>query len=185
MKMRDIMRLVETQWPSPSPEFKAWFAGSKVVDDTGRPLVVHHGTEKSFSRFRPLSHFGTDHAASMRLDHLRSSGRVISAYLSIRNPIHLSDRGFQHTPEGLLDDLGGSWRFYQQMEERGVEDFAMDAIIDGLKRRPSVSRIVAALAVHGFDGLVYDNSVEDVGSISWVIFRPDQVWRVGSATPDR
>src|ERR1019366_8492594 len=27
-----------------SPEFKAWFAGSKVVDDNGTPLPVYHGS---------------------------------------------------------------------------------------------------------------------------------------------
>src|ERR1700679_2804161 len=28
-----------------TPEFKRWFAGSKVVDAKGRPLVVYHGGE--------------------------------------------------------------------------------------------------------------------------------------------
>lgn len=36
-----------------SKEFKKWFAGSKVVDENGKPLVVYHGTTEHFSNFDP------------------------------------------------------------------------------------------------------------------------------------
>lgn len=34
-----------------TPEFKAWFGNSKVVDENGKPLVVYHGTDKNFTVF--------------------------------------------------------------------------------------------------------------------------------------
>jgi len=34
-----------------TPEFKAWFGDSKVVDADGKPLVVYHGTGNSFDTF--------------------------------------------------------------------------------------------------------------------------------------
>jgi hypothetical protein len=34
-----------------NPAFQAWFNGSKVVDDHGRPLRVYHGTNQSFDTF--------------------------------------------------------------------------------------------------------------------------------------
>ena len=34
-----------------TPQFKAWFAGSKVVDENGEPLVVYHGTKSDFGIF--------------------------------------------------------------------------------------------------------------------------------------
>lgn len=34
-----------------SPEFKAWFGDSKVVDENGKPLVVYHGTDAKFDEF--------------------------------------------------------------------------------------------------------------------------------------
>lgn len=34
-----------------TPEFKAWFGDSKVVDDQGKPLVVYHGTDADISAF--------------------------------------------------------------------------------------------------------------------------------------
>jgi hypothetical protein len=33
------------------PEFREWFAASKVVDDAGEPMVVYHGGAKNFDEF--------------------------------------------------------------------------------------------------------------------------------------
>lgn len=47
-------RLNERQWvQTQTPAFKEWFGGSKVVDENGEPLVVHHGTGSDFSSFSP------------------------------------------------------------------------------------------------------------------------------------
>jgi hypothetical protein len=35
-----------------TPEFKKFFGNSKVVDDSGKPLVVYHGSGKEFSEFK-------------------------------------------------------------------------------------------------------------------------------------
>lgn len=36
-----------------TPEFKRWFGDSKVVDESGEPLVVYHGTQSDISEFSP------------------------------------------------------------------------------------------------------------------------------------
>jgi hypothetical protein len=36
-----------------SPAFRNWFGESKVVDDTGKPLVVYHGTGSDITQFDP------------------------------------------------------------------------------------------------------------------------------------
>jgi len=35
------------------PEFKKWFGESKIVDPSGQPLVMYHGTTRSFESFDP------------------------------------------------------------------------------------------------------------------------------------
>jgi hypothetical protein len=54
-----------------TPEFQAWFQGSKVVDGNGRPLILYHGTTApDFSTFddgNDLIHFGTESQANRRL----------------------------------------------------------------------------------------------------------------------
>lgn len=37
--------LFQTSDPPGSPEFKAWFNGSKIVDENGKPLVMYRGSE--------------------------------------------------------------------------------------------------------------------------------------------
>lgn len=43
--------------PTESPEFKRWFKNSKVVDESGRPMVVYHGTTADFTSF-DINQFG-------------------------------------------------------------------------------------------------------------------------------
>lgn len=48
-KMLDVMapeRMYQTAPAVNTPEFKAWFGESKVVDAEGKPLVVYHGTSE-------------------------------------------------------------------------------------------------------------------------------------------
>lgn len=88
-----------------TPQFKKWFGKSKVVDKSGNPLVVYHGTNKSFKSF-DLSKSGgnynygkggiffTDRErsaknyAKLHLDRDRGVGKenVLSVYLTIQNP---------------------------------------------------------------------------------------------------
>lgn len=53
---RDLINLVEST--TPSPAFDRWFAGSKVVDQSGNPLVVYHGTNQPIEQFS-TSRLGT------------------------------------------------------------------------------------------------------------------------------
>jgi len=93
-----------------TPEFKKFFAGSKVSDQSGSPVVVYHGTTSDFSEFKKGDigfHFGTQEQANDRLINTRGeivwdSGKpvltnvpktgesVMPFYLSIKNPLELS-----------------------------------------------------------------------------------------------
>jgi hypothetical protein len=44
-------RLNQSVDQTQTPEFKAWFGDSKVVDDQGKPLVVYHGRGGDFAEF--------------------------------------------------------------------------------------------------------------------------------------
>lgn len=43
--------LIDQKFIFESSEFKAWFSGSVVVDQLGKPLRVYHGTNQEFSEF--------------------------------------------------------------------------------------------------------------------------------------
>lgn len=83
------------QRPNPqvhTPQFKAWFGDSKVVDAYGRPLVVYHGTGEDVSVFKPAAHgiyFTTDldYAESYAPGWRGGRGNIMPVHLSIKNPL--------------------------------------------------------------------------------------------------
>ena len=82
-----------------TPQFKSWFGdwekdpanASKVVDEDGRPLVVWHGTDDSFTEFKPeemRAREGSFFFAENREDaaSYSGSGNVMPVYVNLRNP---------------------------------------------------------------------------------------------------
>jgi len=94
-----------------STAFRRWFGDSQVVDKTGRPLIVYHGSpdvrdlvQQGFkkSALRGHSYFATDRydMANSYADPHRATGDyqqveegVVPLYLSIQNPMVLDGRG--------------------------------------------------------------------------------------------
>lgn len=84
-----------------TPAFKSWFAGSKIVDAQGAPLVVYHGSTRGgishsttqFSFFTPSREVATTYSVD---DYASSRGHnpVVQAfYLQIRNPMVVDAEG--------------------------------------------------------------------------------------------
>lgn len=85
--------------------FAKWFAGSKVVDEKGEPLVVYHGTRADFQEFdigRSSRHQIQGAYFSRAADSGWSRDVVYPVYLAIKNPASsqdvvqaLNDTGFK------------------------------------------------------------------------------------------
>ena len=91
-----------------SPNFKAWFGDSKVVDADGKPLVVYHGTSSDFFEFDAKAapvhiklhgNFFTpylrvaDNYAENAGDKRGGGANVMRVYLSIKNPTTIDAGG--------------------------------------------------------------------------------------------
>lgn len=74
-----------------TPEFKAWFGDSKVVDEQGKPLVVYHGTSAEFDAFdkRKIKR-GTGFWFSSNKETSQDYGYTKEFYLNIKNPIDVN-----------------------------------------------------------------------------------------------
>jgi hypothetical protein len=94
-----------------SPVFKRWFGDSKVVDESGKPRVVYHGTGNEFAvfdatntekggghaqigGFAALGHFFTQDAELAHTFARQAAGRsgtprVVPVYLSIQKPYRI------------------------------------------------------------------------------------------------
>ncbi len=152
-------KLNEQQWLQVrTPAFKEWFGdwegdaanASKVVDDNGEPLILHHGTGKNFTEFskeyfnttEPSGdyvgqgfYFSPDREKAGRYANSQNSTEpnVISAMLNIRKPIIISG---DKSRSDLHDMFGGFKAFYTAMRNNPADiqeklaEFGYDGLID-------------------------------------------------------
>lgn len=167
------------------PALKDWIAGSKVVDDEGRPLVVYHGTTAAaFTDFKIPAFFTSDRSGAEWYMHGEEDGRVEELYLSIRNPLDIRTQagafefitiarnaGVQINSDITPD--GGPWSFE-------ADEIAEHSPYDGtnvpdLIYIPAVQAAVQAL---GYDGLRVADTLSNGDIPVWVALRADQIKRV-------
>lgn len=133
------------------PEFGRWFRQSKVVDSTGRPLVVYHGTSIEKDRFMRgggcagvCAYFTANQAeASMYAEDDASidggTAITMAVYLSLQNPF-VTTYAFDRT------------NYDRHADPQAVTEQFRDR-----------------LEAEGFDGIHIQNTGE------WVAFRPEQI----------
>lgn len=180
-----------------TPEFKAWFGDSKVVDEKGRPRVVYHGTTKDFTKFDPKrmgsatsdGWFGSgfyftespDGAAMFATDRLggETGSRVVPAYLNIRRPFRLVSN--QLEMPAALRTLGSPdiqrklADVIDRYDEKGLwsEENPYRLIRDVFGSSNEFTNTLKSL---GYDGVIVDGGAEIVA------FSPTQI---KSATGNR
>jgi hypothetical protein len=138
-----------------TPEFKAWFGDSKVVDAAGSPLIVYHGSsEKGIAVFESEDgrFYFTDSKSVAdkygRKRGARKNAETYAVYLSMQNP-------------EVFDMQGESW--YDQDVGSDVYNYIMDAMEDGR------------------DGVILENFVDGATKSSaepstiYVVFKPEQI----------
>lgn len=168
--------------------FWRWFGNSVAIDVHGRPLVVFHGTDVDvdFEDFMPWSHVGTSQAANDRLRHrfATEGRRVLPLYISLQNPLKVPDLGGwdayewktrmqPHWPEELKQYINEQFERWRNAAV-GLTS-ANVAEQTRAFRKQFLSGVQDILEREGYDGLAYQNEAEDVGSISYVAFRPSQL----------
>jgi hypothetical protein len=109
-----------------SKYFKRWFGDSKVVDESGKPLVVYHGTNNNFNEFEQKpgansSIFGVEETKrsgyffTPEEDFATQYGtNVMPVYLSIKNPTEITYGGFSVSDVEKLSSVGINSKWLQQ-----------------------------------------------------------------------
>ena len=186
-----------TDKPTSTPEFKAWFGNSKVVDEAGEPLVVYHGTDKDFDAFKKTKGVHRVLFSTFEVDRegfyftpdsevANSFGEnVIPSYLSIQNPADIfseSTATSRASWEKIRGDLIG--RGFNERWLDKTDSWEMFDEEDG-------KEFVDALRSMGYDGAIIEEpSVEGEREqgISYIAFDPTQIKSAtgnkGSFDPD-
>lgn len=160
-----------------TPEFKAWFGDSRVVDDGGKPLVVYHGTARNFDSF-DIGQAGSAidagklgegfyftqasrWADSYATNAAKGGGdaQVMPVFISIKNPL-------------VLDGAGDVWAKLRAASERwGIKE---SPVLDEANTpNPAWAKEFSAAAQReGFDGVVLPSKVNQT---EYVAFKPEQI----------
>ena len=176
--------------------FKKWFGDSKVIDESGKPKIVYHGTNQSFNIFNVSDvgiHAGTmDQAQSRKEEKSAGQFNVMPLYMRINNPLRLKDSPSWKDPAfyiqktgiaqylsaplvkritGFYDELKGIDLKSAQGQEQALE-LAM-----GINRR-----VTKELKAQGYDGIVYKNTHDGTSlenkmreDDAWIVFDPEQI----------
>ena len=179
--------LNERQWLQVRTKaFKDWFGdwendptnSSKVVDENGEPLVVWHNTRADFNTFEYTGkrsdigfHFGTKQAA---IDNGGTNLR--SFFLNIKKLERLEDSTWSGldtitklSRKGLLtkEDISDIRNISYQAQKNGIGLGLKEA------RQSYINEIINRFG-KSF-GIDYINNNEDKGSISYIVYHPNQI----------
>jgi len=177
--------------------FKEWFAGSKVVDDNGDPLIVYHGTSEDFDGFDLQKPTGYVMQSMKGVMWFTSSSQVASSYgpkrkdvyLQIRNPLVVDFK------VEVMKSGTNSWSIHKDYGEAGGEWFGGDYETRGeaeiaLKRareqgtanisQGAMYRLTMRAKEQGRDGVIFrniDDAYHDEAGLSdvYAVFSADQI----------
>jgi hypothetical protein len=169
----------------------------------GQSDVVYHGTMEDFEKFelnpREIGiHFGTKKASEDRLKlnatdsysaKLPEGSIIKEVVLDIKNPLKVNDKFAEGNIDLFVKDILNNEKLpfndeYKLLEKQLDEFNQYERQAFGSegysKKRKELEKLLKDNAINfiknsGFDGLIYNNRSEDRGSISRVVFSPDQI----------
>lgn len=111
-KSQSIINTVDRPNQTETAAFKKWFGSSKVVDENGKPIIMYHGTPKSFNQFNTnesgaLLGRGSYFTAQVSDATAYAGGnKPMQTYLSIQNPYYVNSVMEQIPSRQKLKELG-------------------------------------------------------------------------------
>src|ERR1035437_510044 len=143
----------------------------KGLTETENTITTWHSSNNTISNVIPFMHLGTQKAAKQR------GGKNLYEFdLQIQKPLKINDAiGETHSVEGLTEYLETKLNLNTTV----VDTILMACRKDQSKGIPKSLAGGKALATvlmrKGYDFLYYENQVEDLGSISWIVINPKHV----------
>lgn len=176
-----------------TPEFKAWFGGSKVTNAEGAPKVMYHGTSSDFEAFgridggnaygdgyyftdnpQTASNYATGEGVNRFVSPKGNAGpNVIPVYLKAEKPLDLTDRA-KTLPADVLAALETEAnkqkpKTFKKGELARAFDRGYPAIAQKVHQWLNEQGVDADAA---FKALGYDALITDMGT---VVFDPKQI----------
>ncbi len=155
-----------------SKYFKKWFGDSKVVDETGKPLVVYHGTNADFDTFDlGFENEGRMLGDGVYLTNMQDKANkygknIMKLYVNIKHPFYLDE---ENAIKQISKNLGiskaeiNSWLKYYDNNK-----------MQTLNRLFREYDLTNKLKEKNYDGIIFNNGYEIVA------FTPEQIKSVNN-----
>lgn len=192
--------LTENQWATVRTEnFKRWFgdwqnspeSASKILDENGEPLVVYHGTDKTFSEFIAnyaegwgTGMYFTDNSAQASQEF---GSNVIGAFLKITKPFDGSLSKIRvevETTSTYNEYIKEGWNKLTDSEKEGdydgsIEEYRNDTnrmaeFMEAYEEGENTDSVNDALKEMGYDGIVAEDS-NSIDGLEIVAFESNQI----------
>ena len=148
-----------------SPEFRNWFGDSKVVDASGKPMVVYHATNNDFDTFDIGRAFGVGgqgvYTTPVRPEGDQYGTFVMPLFMSLKNPVDFSS---------------GDTSISDMAESMGMPRLSDLSSIPQMKEWSKELR--EKLMAAGYDGALVKG--EKPGETYFVAFDPTQIKSVNN-----
>ncbi|HRM83988.1 MAG TPA: hypothetical protein PLY99_16735, partial [Acidovorax temperans] len=170
--------------------FKRWFAGSRVVDADGKPMVVYHGTFSgeaitAFDLEKGNGMVWTTSQPSYASEFTgRASGAVYPLYASIKKPFDASkftgEKSIKYWKQKLqaagVDASKIDWSIVDFAPEYGSKYNFYD-LFPHAGNNEAKSGALEAIQAAGFDGLIApaEEGMSKKGGFNYVAFSPTQI----------
>ena len=147
-----------------SPEFKKWFGNSVIVNKSGKPLVVYHGSDtKRITEFKGDLRGGIIYATEDRsyAEAYSENNTVYPLYMRMEKPAEITDPVVLKVLGDVFEKYGETAADIQEAYDDGAdmyEYFENDEVIAKLKEL-------------GYDGVMFDEE----GQLSLGVFSPNQI----------
>ena len=153
-----------------TPQFKAWFGdwendpenASKVVDENGEPLVVYHGTQASFNKFKKQNTYFTDSKKYIK-SLIGKDAEVKEVFINSKKVCDLTILGFREisfakfTNECVKQGAKKNYADYEELEDYVGNDKYM-AWQFFRSDEPYLSIMATNWLEYFFDVIIYKNS---------------------------
>lgn len=184
-----------------SNNFKRWFGNSKVVDESGKPLIVYHGSNADFTIFDKakiaIDNLGTgfyfsnediaNSYANRRTQERGGKENTYAVYLKMEKPLDFSNVTYEQAIEANKQEFL-SFGFDEAEAQRQAEEL-VDGFISDTKRFNEKTDFAIALPDNksegmqrfikneGIDGFIVPgrDKVSGKDGVAYVVFEPHQI----------
>lgn len=142
--------------------FKKWFGDSKVVNESGEPLVVYHGTGADISEFSGdgrLTWVSEQSDLAGKYAERGESPNILPTFITVKNPLKIPPVGNKITADALSKIVG-----FKLPKSLGTEERSVYRIVNS-------PEFIKAASKAGYDGLFG----YEAGRKTWAAFEPTQI----------